>query len=123
MIRNRSLKKTLAVLILPALFLLLHNRVANWHYHVFNGMVIEHAHPYQNAPRSATPFQNHQHTDAELLILAGLSHALPLLMAGVVLAGLLIFPSAGVARLPQAVFFTRQSLPARPLRAPPVISA
>lgn len=70
--RKRSYK-FIFVLAIPLVLALFFNQSVNRHYHVQqNGMVMEHAHPYKSAKTPGTPFQNHQHSDFEILVLAQL---------------------------------------------------
>lgn len=66
------------------------NNAANWHFHKLpNGVVIEHAHPYATFPSSETPWEEHQHSDLEYLILDTVYHAALILI--IVYAGLTVF--------------------------------
>lgn len=57
-------------MIVPFLFLLFFNRVANWHFHILpSGLVIEHSHPFSKNTSSNSPFQNHSHTEFEIIVL------------------------------------------------------
>lgn len=121
---NRWHLKLTALLVIPAIFLLFHNRVSNWHYHVLhNGMVVEHAHPFKHASKSGTPFQSHQHSEAEFLILSELSNVLTMLVVALVIAGMMLETIARHTRLPAPVFVSKHHYTSRQLRAPPVISA
>lgn len=124
MSRNKWYLKFTALLVIPAMVLLFHNRVSNWHYHVLhNGIVVEHSHPFSDSKKDSTPFQNHQHSESEFLMLAELSNALTLLVVALVLAGMLLEKTTRQTTLPQLIFFSGQGSAANPLRAPPVISA
>ncbi len=115
-----SLRRILSVALIPALLFVAYNRVANWHLHILhNGIVIEHAHPFKNAKQADTPFQKHQHSDWELTILAALSAAAELLVAGILLGLLFRFLGLHVLRTRAMVVSVLRLLPL--LRAPPVV--
>jgi hypothetical protein len=60
-----------SIVLVPLLLLFFFNRVANWHYHILpNGLVIEHSHPYSSSTNSKSPYQNHSHTDFEIIVLS-----------------------------------------------------
>jgi hypothetical protein len=106
------------------MFLLFHNRVSNWHYHILhNGIVVEHSHPYSNAKKTGTPFQNHRHTDSEFLMLAELSNALTLLVVALVVAGMMLERTTQHSMLASPDFVFKPHCSSNLLRAPPVFSA
>jgi hypothetical protein len=96
----------LAFLLLPAFMFLMHNQVANWHYHLLpSGIPVKHAHPYNKSELPIKPFASHGHTDLELLVYGQLSQTftttLILLLVGIFvvvcrrktqLSGLGLFP-------------------------------
>ena len=57
-------KKALSILIIVLFFTSSYNKVANWHTHIINGVLIQHAHP--NSDKSQ---QQHSHTKSELLVI------------------------------------------------------
>lgn len=62
------MKKIISLLLVLPMLWLFHNRMANWHLHeLSNGIVIEHAHPYEKSPGSSS--ENHQHSAFEFLLL------------------------------------------------------
>ncbi len=70
----RKIKIFVIAFLIPAILAITYNAVVNKHYHVTaSGVVIEHAHPFAKS-NSATPFQKHKHTKAELVFLALLSN-------------------------------------------------
>jgi hypothetical protein len=55
------------LLVLPILWMF-HNRMANWHFHELpNGILIEHAHPYEKLPGASS--EKHNHTPFDFFIL------------------------------------------------------
>jgi hypothetical protein len=109
----------LAVLILGLLF----NNSVNWHYHQLpNGNVVEHAHPYAKFPGSDLPFQKHQHSDIEYLILDMVYYSG--LIVILILAGILLLPEQyRVIRLTKPFpLYDRLDLTLPSLRAPPSIN-
>ena len=103
-----------------AVMLLHYNKVANWHYHQLeNGLVIEHAHPFKASSENGKPFEKHQHTELELIILADLFNAIAWIILAMALSLLLVNQSR------QEGIFYRFFLPQpgrwtmRQLRAPP----
>lgn len=123
MLRNKWYYKLAAFLVIPAMVLLFHNRVSNWHFHVLhNGIVVEHSHPYSDSKKDGTPFQNHQHSDSEFLMLAELSNALTVLVVALMVAGMLLEKTTRQTTLPRIIFLSGQGAAANPLRGPPMIS-
>jgi len=63
------LRKLVALLTIPIVLMLFHNRVANWHFHVLNnGIVVEHAHPFTASQTAESPYQSHSHSSWEMFI-------------------------------------------------------
>lgn len=59
-----------SIVIVPFLLLFFFNRVANRHFHILpSGLVIEHSHPFSKNTSSNSPFQNHSHTEFEIIVL------------------------------------------------------
>jgi hypothetical protein len=124
MVRTKWYYKLAAFLVIPAMVLLFHNRVSNWHFHVLhNGMVVEHSHPYSDSKKDGTPYQNHPHSDSEFLMLAQLSNALTLLVVALVVAGMLLETITRQTSLQHVIFLAGPRAAANPLRGPPIISA
>ncbi len=74
---NNKWHKLIALIVVPAIMFLYYNKSANWHYHITeNGFVVEHAHPFSNSMIPETPFQDHEHSDAEYLFLAEMMQSL-----------------------------------------------
>lgn len=72
--KSRPWKHIWVYIAIPAIMLLYYNKSANWHYHLTKeGFLIEHAHPYTPA-NNGKPFQEHEHTDAELIFFAQIMH-------------------------------------------------
>ena len=119
------MKRLLSYLLILSVMALFHNNFANWHYHKLpNGIVVEHAHPFNKAASDPNfPFQRHKHSDIEYLIL-DLVYSIGLIII-FLLTGLLIFLNRqNITRvlLPVPVYSSNnQTLPL--LRAPPVYSA
>ena len=59
------LKRLLAAVLILLFVSLSYNKVANWHTHIVNGVIIQHTHA-----NSDTPNKHHSHTKAELAIIA-----------------------------------------------------
>lgn len=93
----RHFRLLFLILILPALVWLFYNQEANWHYtRLPNGMLIEHAHPYDKHNSSHSPVQNHSHTKSELLYLDIITHFFVLVITSLVLGQIIrtftVFP-------------------------------
>jgi len=112
----------LALLLLPAFMFLMHNQVANWHYHLLpSGIPVKHAHPYNKAELPVKPFAGHSHTDLELLIFGQLSQTFTAFLL-VLLLGQLIkvcfrkFHWSGLDLFPEIFSISHPGLRAPPLR-------
>jgi hypothetical protein len=83
MAKPGTMKRTVSFLLILMTLALFFNNAGNWHFHKLpNGIVVEHAHPYAKFPTSETPFEDHQHSDLEYLILDTVYHgALVVLVA------------------------------------------
>ncbi len=118
----RKIGKFFLLVSIPAMLLLFYNQAAYWHYHILgDGTVVKHAHPYNSESKGTTPYQNHQHSDFELLALAQLSEVLTLLWMGLFIMGLSKAKSTGIFRRPDAVFVPSPFLSIVSLRAPPLV--
>ncbi len=74
---------------IPLLAFLYYNQAANWHYHVTSsGVVVEHAHPFTNSQIPGTPYQEHEHSDFEYLVLAQLMHTIGWIVLALLLLGM-----------------------------------
>jgi len=75
-LKNRNyIKKAFLLLALPFVMWLSYSHVAFWHSHVLeNGIVIHHSHPINGFPKPGIPFQQHSHTDFELVLLSQISN-------------------------------------------------
>ncbi len=105
---------------LPAVLLLFHNQLANWHYHVTGqGVMVEHAHPFTNNMIPGTPFQNHQHTDFEYLVLAQLMQTMALVALILLLLRQLFRSQTRHTPLPLPVCLTGPDLSQSNPRGPP----
>ena len=79
-------------MLLPAMILLMANSVVNRHYHqISGGQIICHAHPFDNNTKGNTPYQSHDHSKAEYIILWLVSNIL-ILLTGLIVTLLLILP-------------------------------
>ncbi|MDR4988290.1 MAG: hypothetical protein RG741_05565 [Bacteroidales bacterium] len=97
--------KLLVIFALPAVLFFYYNQSANWHYHITeNGFIVEHAHPFTNNTLPGTPFQDHEHSDAEYLFLAEMMHSLGLALVVLLLLGLLLHSRKRSSVLPIPVF-------------------
>jgi hypothetical protein len=117
------MKKLLSVVLILSTLALFYNNVINRHFHKLpNGIIVEHAHPFNKAASSSdSPFENHHHTGLEYLILDMVYYSgLILVMAFIFLRIFRIFinsyPLPGTKKIPSGVLST---LPL--LRAPPSI--
>ncbi len=65
------MKRFLAIILIVFTLGLFFNNLVNWHYHELpNGIIVEHAHPFERtSSASGSPFENHHHSDFEYLIL------------------------------------------------------
>ena len=62
--------RDLTILLLPAMMWLLFNTTVNRHIHVLSdGYIISHSHPFAKEQSDSIPFNMHQHTEKELLLL------------------------------------------------------
>lgn len=118
----RRIGKFLLLLSIPAMLLLFYNQAAYWHYHILgDGTVVKHAHPYNTESSGTTPYQNHRHSDFELLALAQLTEILTLVLTALFIAGL--FKTSMPARTPrpEPIYLTPPFLSTISLRAPPLV--
>ncbi len=119
----RKTKRLIILFTLPLVLWLFFNQVAYWHYHVMdNGIVIEHAHPFQNNTQSGTPYQQHQHTDFEYTLLAQASNMISLLVFLLILGLFFNISLAPVHYFYEATGIPSGYLSALRLRGPPAIS-
>ena len=106
--------------VIPAVMLLYFNQAANWHYHVTDeGIVVQHAHPFANSMIPGTPYQDHEHSDFEYLVLAQLMHTLGLVVMLLVLLGLWLDQQPRKAILPQRIHPATPFPDPNPTRGPP----
>lgn len=105
---------------IPAVMLLYFNRSANWHYHITeHGIVVEHAHPFTNSMIPGTPFQDHEHSDFQYLVLAQLMHALGMIAIVLLLLGVLFHYRNKNTPIPAPLFFAGIVGTPNPTRGPP----
>lgn len=120
---RRKIRQLLVLLSLPLVIWLYHNQMVNWHYHQMdNGAVIKHAHPYSSSRIPGKPYQDHQHTTAEIFMLALLFSSASLLALLIVLG--VLFSHLSTASLSprtskSVVFGYHQT---NHLRGPPVFA-
>lgn len=119
---QKGIYRNILWILIPMVFALFYNQAANWHLHVLNnGLVVEHAHPYQEDQIPGTPYQQHQHSAFEYLALAQISNLVTLLV--VVAALLALSPARKLLRanLPSPRYFEQFQGSLSLLRAPPSI--
>ena len=115
--------KILALLTLPLVVGLFYNQAANQHWHKLeNGIVVEHAHPFERSSDTTTPFQNHHHSNQDFIILEMLFQATTLLLFFFVLIA--AFFTAGVEKIGNYItrFVAPPDFSANLLRAPPAFN-
>ncbi|MEE4177746.1 MAG: hypothetical protein V2I46_09570 [Bacteroides sp.] len=119
---RKGIHRNILWILIPMVLALYYNQAANWHLHVLNnGLVVEHAHPYQKDQIPGTPYQQHQHSAFEYFALAQKSNLVTLLV--VVAALLFFFPVRPFLRaiLPSPPYFKQFHGSLSLLRAPPPI--
>ncbi|MFC2137642.1 hypothetical protein ACFLTE_05655 [Bacteroidota bacterium] len=77
------------IIAFPAIICLFVNSTINRHYHVINGHIISHAHPYNKTNTNNSPVESHKHSEYELIFLDQISNFL-FILAGIVFFGLFI---------------------------------
>jgi len=118
---KQQLYRILCLLALPLVMGLFYNQAANWHLHKLdNGIVIEHAHPFERSCNTNAPFQNHQHSSQDFIFLGMISNALTLLHIAFVVAAALLIVGEKVTDRYVSRFATAPDFSANLLRAPPV---
>ena len=120
---NRKTCHTLWIYIaIPAIMLLYYNQSANWHYHITEkGIVVEHAHPFTNNNIPDTPFQDHEHSDFQYLVLAQVVHAFGLVVIILFLFSPLFYKRNRPVPLPAQVFYQGNVLGPDLNRGPPFL--
>jgi hypothetical protein len=116
------MRRSVSFLLILLTLALFFNNAANWHFHKLpNGLIVEHAHPYAKFPSSDYPYQQHQHSDLEYLILDTIFHAAFIIV--LLFAGLrLLLPAKPVARSVMPVHIVNNRYTAFPhLRGPPSV--
>jgi hypothetical protein len=115
------MKKALSILLIFFTLALFYNNVLNRHFHRLpNGIVIEHAHPFQKGSETgSTPFQKHNHSDIEYLLLDIIYSGGVLIILG--FSGLLIFLQSVQRAEPLRTVpvYCRKFIVPPPLRGPP----
>jgi len=82
----RRYNKIILLLVFPALCLLFYNNTSNWHQHqLFSGEITSHAHPFSTPTDDPVPFQKHNHSKTEYLILDMMNHIFLLLLVSLFL--------------------------------------
>lgn len=110
----------IAAIVIPAIVLLYYNQSANWHYHITeNGIVVEHAHPFSNSMIPGTPYQDHEHSDFEYLVLAQLMHTLGLAAIVLLLLASVLLRQRKNTPLPVPVVTGPDPMGPNPTRGPP----
>ncbi len=114
----------MTMIVIPAVMFLYYNQSANWHYHITDdGYIVEHAHPFSNSIIPGTPFQDHEHSDAEHLFLAEMMHSLGLVFVVLLLLGLLLQSKKRSSALPIPAFLPDNGTQPIIPRGPPQLSA
>ena len=115
------MKKALSILLILFTLALFYNNLLKLHFHRLpNGIVIEHAHPFQGgAEPGTTPLQKHNHSDVEYLILDIIYSGGVLILSG--FAGLTIFlqSTERAVLLKTIPVHCRRYISPPPLRGPP----
>jgi len=119
---KRQLYRILCLLALPLVMGLFFNQAANWHLHQLdNGLVIEHAHPFERSCNTNSPFQDHHHSNQDFIFLGMIANALTLLLVAFVVAAALLIVVEKVTERYVSRFATAPDFSANLLRGPPVI--
>ena len=114
----------MVVIVIPAVIFLYFNQAANWHYHITeDGFIVEHAHPFANNMIPGTPFQDHEHSDAEYLFLAEMMHSLGFVLVVLFLLGLLLQTKRSPSLLPIPAFLSNDGTQPIIPRGPPHAAA
>ncbi len=117
---RRPWHKIWTFIAIPAIMLLYFNQAANWHYHITEeGIVVQHAHPFSNNMIPGTPYQDHEHSDFEYLVLAQVMHAVGLVMMILLVLGLWLNKRPRVLLQPQRAYHTPFPTDPNPTRGPP----
>jgi hypothetical protein len=113
-----------SIVLVPLLLLFFFNRIANWHYHLLpNGQIIEHSHPYSKSANNNTPYQNHSHTQLEIIVLNILTTLSGfLIFLFVMLQGIIKRDSTSLLFVPNKAYLTSPFLQCHPRRGPPSLS-
>lgn len=74
MFRLRKISKILIPAFLVIILCYVANATMNQHYHkLSSGVILSHAHPYQNSDNTGIPFKDHSHSSAEFIFLEKIS--------------------------------------------------
>jgi hypothetical protein len=123
MVFQKGIFKSIVLITIPLVLALFYNQTANRHYHVLqNGQVVEHAHPYKSAKTPGTPFQSHQHSDFEYLVLAQLWVASTFLAVFLALSFLKASDPRPLRVVRKVFFIKNLGFLNHLLRAPPVLA-
>ncbi len=107
---------------LPAVILLYYNQSANWHYHITSeGIVVEHAHPFANNMIPGTPYQDHEHSDFEYLVLAQVMQTTGFVVMILFLLAALLSGIRKTTPLPLPLALAGHDPSPNPVRGPPAI--
>jgi hypothetical protein len=115
------MRRPVSFILIFLIIALFYNNAVNWHFHKLpNGIIVEHAHPYAKFPSSEYPYQQHQHSELEYLILDTVFHAA--FIIALVFSGLRLFPGKPVVRDIKPVYIINNRYSAFPfLRGPPAV--
>ncbi len=121
---SKKWHKLLVIIALPAIMFLYFNQSANWHYHITeDGFIVEHAHPFANNMIPGTPFQDHEHSDAEYLFLAEMMQSLGFVLVVFLLLGLLLQAKRSSSLTPLPAFLSNDGTQPIIPRGPPQAAA
>ena len=105
---------------LPLVLGLFFNQVSNWHLHKLeNGLIVEHAHPFQQEENNSSPFQDHKHSNSEYIFFAQISSGLVILIFTLVALLAVISKIPSLKRGIFSIFVQSPDFSANLLRGPP----
>ncbi len=110
MLHLRKISRILVPVFLVVILCYVANATINQHYHkLSSGVILSHAHPYQNSDNPGIPFKDHNHSSAEFIFLEQIS----ITVFWISLIILLLTPSLGIFKelsVPVVHFFRKQYL-------------
>ncbi|MFA8435973.1 MAG: hypothetical protein ACEPOZ_15755 [Marinifilaceae bacterium] len=118
----RKIKRSVLLLLFPALLLLMGNAAFNWHIHqMADGSKVVHAHPYQTSGNPDQPVPSHKHSSSEYAGIQQLTGFIFIVAQAILLALLLGVFIQKVFSYSYRVKLSSQIL-LLPNRAPPALS-